>query len=182
VFLTHSHIDHVGTAALKGGGGAPTFSNATYHLTSIEMEHWAKQPEAEIARHDVRQAIGSRFEAKDDGAEIAPGVNVIAMPGHTPGHAGVVLSSGEARAFILGDAVACPAQLTETEWSGAGDVDPAMARRSQEALMRELEGTGALIGAAHFPGLTFGRVMNGEGKRYWEPLMDRDPVPRATGG
>jgi hypothetical protein len=45
-----------------------------------------------------------------------------------------------------------------------------MARRSQEALMRELEGTGALVGAAHFPGLTFGRVMNGEGRRYWAPV------------
>jgi len=170
VFLTHSHLDHVGTSALRSHNGSPTFPNATYHLTGTEMEHWAKLPEVDAMRHDVRQAIASRFEAKDDGATIAPGVSVIAMPGHTPGHAGAVLASGDARAFILGDAIACPAQLTETEWSGAGDVDAAMARRSQEALMRELEGTGALIGAAHFPGLTFGRVMNGQGRRYWAPL------------
>ncbi|MEX2226339.1 MAG: MBL fold metallo-hydrolase [Dehalococcoidia bacterium] len=170
VFLTHSHLDHVGTAALKSGGGAPTFPNATYHLTKTEMDFWAGRPVNDFGRHDVREAIASRFEAKEDGDAIVPGVNVIAMPGHTPGHAGLVLSSGDARAFVLGDAISCPVQLTETEWSGAGDVDPAMARRSQEALAREIEGTGALVGAAHFPGLTFGRVMSGEGRRYWEPV------------
>jgi glyoxylase-like metal-dependent hydrolase (beta-lactamase superfamily II) len=132
VFLTHSHLDHVGTAALKSG--AATFPNATYHMTQTEMDFWAERPENDFGRHDV-----------------------------------------DARAFILGDAISCPVQLTETEWSGAGDVDPAMARRSQEALMRELEGTSALVGAAHFPGLTFGRVMMGEGRRYWAPAL-------ATGG
>ena len=170
VFLTHSHLDHVGTAALKSCGGMPTFPNATYHMTRKEMDFWSALPANDFGRHDVREAIASRFEPAEDGATIAPGVSVIAMPGHTPGHAGIVLSSGDARAFVLGDAISCPVQFTETEWSGAGDVDPAMARRSQEALTRELEGTGALVGAAHFPGLTFGRVMRGEGRRYWAPV------------
>jgi glyoxylase-like metal-dependent hydrolase (beta-lactamase superfamily II) len=169
VFLTHSHLDHVGTAALQSDGGEPTFPNATYHFTAREMEHWSAAAANRFGRHDVREAITPRFEAKEDGETIAEGISVIAMPGHTPGHAGIVLSSGDARAFILGDAISCPVQLTETEWSGMGDVDPELARRSQEAVAREIEGTGALLGAAHFPGLTFGRVMSGEGKRYWAP-------------
>jgi hypothetical protein len=32
-----------------------------------------------------------------------------------------------------------------------------------------LEGTNALVGAAHFPGLEFGRVLTGAGTR-WFPL------------
>jgi glyoxylase-like metal-dependent hydrolase (beta-lactamase superfamily II) len=94
----------------------------------------------------------------------------MAMPGHTPGHAGVVLSWNNERAFILGDAISCPAQLEEPEWSGLGDIDAKLARRTQEALAQEVEGTGALVGASHFPGLTFGRVLRGEGRRYWEAL------------
>jgi hypothetical protein len=82
----------------------------------------------------------------------------------------VVLSSGSERAFILGDAISCPVQLEESEWSGMGDVDPKLARQSQEAVAREAEGTGALLAASHFPGLTFGRVLRGEGRRYWEAV------------
>src|SRR5207245_7661204 len=99
-----------------------------------------------------------------------PGVTVIATPGHTPGHAGVILSSGHDRAFILGDAISCPVQLEEPEWSGMGDMDPKLARASQEAVAKEAEGSGALVGASHFPGLTFGRVLRGEGRRYWEAV------------
>ena len=51
-----------------------------------------------------------------------------------------------------------------------GDMDKDLARRSQEAVLREAEGDGSLLTAAHFPGLTFGRVLTGEGKRYWEPV------------
>ena len=80
-----------------------------------------------------------------------------------------VISSGEARAFLLGDAIGCPVQVTENEWSGISDVDPKLARRSQEALMREVEGKTDLVAASHFPGLTFGRVLLGEGRRYWQP-------------
>ncbi len=116
------------------------------------------------------ESLSERFQAADDGAALAPGVQVISLPGHTPGHAGVILSSDAERAFILGDAVSCPAQLEEPEWSGLGDLDPKLARRSQEAVAREVEGTGALVGASHFPGLQFGRVLRGEGRRYWEPL------------
>ena len=102
---------------------------------------------------------------------IAPGITVIGTPGHTPGHAGVILSSGGERAFILGDAISCPVQLEEPEWSGMGDMDKDLARRSQEAVVREAEETGALLTAAHFPGLTFGRVLTGKGKRYWEAVQ-----------
>jgi glyoxylase-like metal-dependent hydrolase (beta-lactamase superfamily II) len=115
-------------------------------------------------------AMDGRFKPAADGEAIAPGVSVIATPGHTPGHAGIIVSSGADRAFILGDAISCPVQLTETEWSGLGDMDPKLARQSQERVAREAEESGALLTAAHFPGLTFGRVLMGEGRRYWEAV------------
>ncbi|HEY8171926.1 MAG TPA: MBL fold metallo-hydrolase [Dehalococcoidia bacterium] len=171
VFVTHSHLDHCGTAAVETNGEMrAAFPNATYHWTSVEHDHWHAQPDVPFARKDILNAITPKFEPKNDGASIAPGVDVISLPGHTPGHAGIVLSSGDERAFILGDAISCPAQFEEAEWSGMGDIDKALARRTQEALAKEVEGTGALVGAAHFPGLTFGRVLRGEGKRYWQPV------------
>ncbi len=178
VFLTHLHIDHCGTAAIvEGEKSRPTFPNATYRWSSDEHEYWTKHlensfgtPEQKAYTKGMLAAVEGRVKTTADGEAIAPGINAIATPGHTAGHAGIVLSSGTQRAFILGDAISCPAQLSEPEWSGMGDMDKDLARRSQEAVLREAEGDGSLLTAAHFPGLTFGRVLTGEGKRYWEPV------------
>ena len=174
VFITHLHLDHCGSAALKDGGGEmrPAFPRAKYRWTSVEHEFWhsEKGKTRPMRRTDVLEAIAPMYEPTDDGATLAPGISVMAMPGHTPGHAGIVLSSGTERAFVMGDAISCPVQLTETEWSGMGDVDSKLARATQEAVAREAEGTGALLGASHFPGLAFGRVLRGEGRRYWEAV------------
>jgi len=173
VFVTHLHVDHCGTCITEG---RPTFPNAVYRWTATEHAYWqSDEPVRDVSRRvfsqkEMIEALSNRFEAADEGAALAPGVNVISLPGHTPGHAGVVLSSGNERAFILGDAIGCPVQLEEPEWSGLGDVDPRLARRTQEAVAREFEGSGALVGASHFPGLTFGRVLRGEGRRYWQPV------------
>jgi len=179
VFVTHLHVDHCGTVAhVEGEDARPAFPNATYIWTAEEQAHWTGgvldsafvTPQQKVYMQGMFAAVENRFEPVADGQTIAPGISVIACPGHTPGHAGIVLSSGAERAFILGDAISCPVQLTETEWSGLGDMDPKLARKSQEVVVREAEATGALLTAAHFPGLTSGRVVIGEGKRYWHPV------------
>ena len=43
-----------------------------------------------------------------DNVALAPGLTALHTPGHTPGHYGLVVSSGEERAVLLGDAVECP--------------------------------------------------------------------------
>jgi glyoxylase-like metal-dependent hydrolase (beta-lactamase superfamily II) len=172
VFLTHLHFDHIGNMAMKDGDTfVPRFPKAAYRWSSDEDAYWKGPiPEGAMSPARMTTAVAGRYEPADGGASLAPGVDVIATPGHTPGHSGVVISSGDQRAFILGDAISCPVQLEETEWSGMGDVDPKLARASQEAVAKEAEASGALLGAAHFPGLTFGRVLRGEGRRYWSPV------------
>lgn len=171
VFITHLHADHCGGAATRDENKEmhPTFPNATYRWTQAEQEYWTNPdlPKEQVARRDVFAAVADRFEPADGGTTLAPGVTVYSMPGHTAGHAGVIVASGTDRAFILGDGVSCPVQLTESEWSGMGDFDPKLARASQEAMAREVEGTSTLVRGSHFPGLEFGRVLVGEGKRYW---------------
>jgi glyoxylase-like metal-dependent hydrolase (beta-lactamase superfamily II) len=158
----------------------PAFPNAAYRWTAVENDYWSRpdggmatgaaSPDFKAYAAAMFAGVSDRYKPAEDGEAIAPGVNVISTPGHTPGHAAVILSSGTERAFILGDAISCPVQLTETEWSGMGDADPKLARRTQETVVREIESDGALMTAAHFPGLTFGRVLTGEGRRYWEPV------------
>ena len=79
----------------------------------------------------------------------------------------MVVSSGADRALLLGDAVHCPVELLDDEWATIGDVDPDLATRTRIALAKELEGSDIPVAAAHFPGLQFGRLLSGEGRRRW---------------
>jgi hypothetical protein len=78
-----------------------------------------------------------------------------------------VVSSGEERAILLGDAVHCPVELLEDEWEFIADVDAALARRTRAALVREIEGAGIPVAAAHFPEMRFGRMLPAAGRRNW---------------
>jgi glyoxylase-like metal-dependent hydrolase (beta-lactamase superfamily II) len=79
----------------------------------------------------------------------------------------VVLSSGTARGLLLGDVVHCPVELVDDDWAGLGDVDPELAKRTKNALAREIEGTDTPVTAAHFPGMVFGRLLSANGQRSW---------------
>ncbi len=62
-----------------------------------------------------------------------------------------------ARMLLLGDAVYCPQQLSHSDWQAASDVDPALARRTRETFLRDLELHGGEAVGSHFPGLIAGR-------------------------
>lgn len=169
VVCTHLHIDHVGWLAQDG---APYFPNATVRYGEGDWQQFV----GDVGEEDPTRQIMEALAASDrldpisgDMVPLAPGVTARATPGHTLGHYAIVLSSGEDRAYLLGDAVECPLQLDEPDFYVMSDVDPALAARTREQLWRELEGTDAKIGAAHFQGLEFGRVLRGQGTR-WFPM------------
>ena len=164
VVLTHLHYDHVGWATSKG---AVVFPQATYRCHIADWEHFVTGPDASPGAVKKLSPIADRLEPFEDGQTLAPGVDVRLAPGHTPGSSIVVVSSGAARAMLLGDVVHCPFELTEPDWEALFDVDPDLAGRTRETLARELEGSGTPVAAAHFPGLAFGRLLAGEGRRTW---------------
>lgn len=161
VVFTHLHFDHVGWATSKG---VVVFPNATYRCHEHDWEHFYGPDPAATKK---LQPIADRIELWDDDSTLLPGIDTMTAPGHTPGSTIMVLSSGKDRAMLLGDVVHCPIELLEDEWAGLGDVDPALAKRTRNALARELEGTDTPVAAAHFPGLQFGRLLPGQGTRRW---------------
>jgi glyoxylase-like metal-dependent hydrolase (beta-lactamase superfamily II) len=163
VVFTHLHFDHVGWAAQQG---QVVFTNATFRCDSKDWAHFVG-PKGDGEASGKLNPVADRLEAFDGQTTLAPGVDTMPTPGHTPGHTALVVSSGTARAILLGDAVHCPVELEELEWDGLGDVDAALAKRTREAMLDELERPGTIASAAHFPGLIFGRVLRGEGKPSW---------------
>ena len=169
VVCSHLHLDHIGWLVADD---RPFFPNATVRYGHADWAQFVDGAEASSRTRQIMETMASagRLEPLDgDVVAIAPGVTARHTPGHTPGHYGLVVASGTERALILGDAVECPLQLEEPDFYAMSDVDPALAARTREALWRELEGSDALVTAAHFPGLQFGRVLKGEGRRYFSP-------------
>lgn len=166
VVFTHLHFDHVGWATRHGD---VVFERATYRCDERDWHHFVGPDRDEGATRKLAP-IADRLEPfAAGGGPISglPGVDVMAAPGHTPGSTIVVVSSEGQRAMLLGDVVHCPVELLDDEWEGMADVDPGLAKRTRVALARELEGTDVPVAAAHFPGLQFGRLLLGEGRRRW---------------
>jgi glyoxylase-like metal-dependent hydrolase (beta-lactamase superfamily II) len=171
VVYTHMHSDHAGWTTT--GDSAVTFPNARHVIgASAEWDFWREHQDVPFAppADTVLNPIEDRVEIASDGQSVAPGVTLLATPGHTPGHQTVVVSSGTDRAVILGDIMHCPLQLGEPEWSVLFDVDAALARQTRERLLGELEGADVAVGCGHFPEAAFGRVLRGSGKRYWQAI------------
>jgi glyoxylase-like metal-dependent hydrolase (beta-lactamase superfamily II) len=160
VVFTHLHWDHVGWASQEG---AIVFANATYRCDARDWEHFRDNERVQ----PILAPIEDRLTTWDRSGPLGPGIDAMSAPGHTPGSTIIVLSSGTSRGLLLGDVVHCPVELLDDEWAGLGDVDPELAKRTRNALAREIEGTDTPVAAAHFQGMVFGRLLSANGRRSW---------------
>jgi glyoxylase-like metal-dependent hydrolase (beta-lactamase superfamily II) len=168
VVCSHLHIDHCGW--LMDAEARPIFPAATVAIGAEDWERFVESGQdlmLEHTRSGLKELFGAeRVTLVDRDGPVAPGVSAIRAPGHTPGHLVLIVSDGDSRALLLGDAISCPVQLEETDWAAISDVDPALARATRERLWRELDDTRMPAVGAHFPGLEFGRVLSGAGRRW----------------
>jgi glyoxylase-like metal-dependent hydrolase (beta-lactamase superfamily II) len=164
VMPTHLHADHAGWLFPEGQA---FFPNAVIRFGEGDWGPWvdnASDPRFKQGMIDAKAAGRVHFIEHD--GEVLPGLSALHTPGHSPGHTSFVISSGQARAIFLGDAISCPLQLQNPEYELVVDADPKLAIATRERIFRELDGD-TLVGGPHFPGLRFGRVLMGEGRRYW---------------
>ena len=161
VVLTHLHFDHVGWVTQRQ---EIMFPNAVYRCHQRDWDHFVTAPDAEPGAVRKLGPLTARLEPFTADSTVAPGVDVRAAPGHTPGSTIVIVSSGDQRAILLGDVVHCPVELTEPGWEMVYDVDPKLAQHTREAIKREIEGGLIPATAAHFPGMRFGRLLPGSGR------------------
>ncbi len=165
VMVSHLHSDHCGWLETNG---KPTFANAVIRIGAGDWEHFVTKELGGKKRADRLRSVQDHVDLIDaDATTIAPGLTTRATPGHTPGHTSTVISSGTERLIVMGDALHCPAQLTETEWQFFFDVDKGLASRTRESLLREADDPNTTLLPMHFPGMTAGRLVQAAGKRQW---------------
>jgi glyoxylase-like metal-dependent hydrolase (beta-lactamase superfamily II) len=160
VIVTHLHSDHFGWLQTDGH---PTFANADVRVGAADWAFFVEEAKGGRRRAEQLRVVEGQLDTIDrDGVEVAPGITTRATPGHTPGHTSVVLSSGRERMIVLGDALHCPAQLTNAEWEFVFDVDSALAVRTREVLLREADDPSTVLLPCHFPGMQAARLVRAE--------------------
>ncbi len=103
VINTHLHFDHCGQNAV--------FKHAPFYVQRAELNRMRREA-AEL--YEWFGFMNARFELLDGDAEVLPGLEVIATPGHTEGHQCVVVRADGGRFdLLIGDAAYTPRQYAE---------------------------------------------------------------------
>ncbi|HEX6013982.1 MAG TPA: MBL fold metallo-hydrolase [Geminicoccaceae bacterium] len=182
VFCTHLLIGHVGwNTRREDGRWMPTFPNARHLVGRAELADWSARCDAGTApAMHVRGLQDSVFplvdaglvDLVDDGHEVAAGLVLAPLPGHTAGQMGLRVDRQRGRAVFCGDAIHSPAQVFQPAVSTSSCADPRLAAATRCALLEEAAATGRLVVPAHFRGQRHARVRSGP--VGFEPVFDQE--------
>jgi glyoxylase-like metal-dependent hydrolase (beta-lactamase superfamily II) len=160
ILVSHFHPDHV-WGLMEKGTNAAVFPNAELIVNSTEYNWWTEPGRVEKlpeGRKPAGKRIGDVFptwknwKLVEDNAEVAPGVRLLAAPGHTPGHSAFLVTSGKDQLMVSNDAMYVPALLApHPDWQGAYDQDGATAVTTRRKLMDRVIADKMMVCGAHFP-------------------------------
>lgn len=162
IFISHAHGDHVG--GLVNDAGALAFPNAAIHISANEWT--AMQANKDLAA--IVALVTPKVAAFEAGADIVPGVKAVDIKGHTPGHSGYLISSGDQSLLYIGDmAHHSVISVQQPDWTIAFDGDAPTAQASRKDIIASAAASGQRIYAPHFPFPGLGKFTAKDGGYVW---------------
>ncbi|MEX0281435.1 MAG: MBL fold metallo-hydrolase [Arenibacterium sp.] len=167
VMLTHMHVDHVG--GLVDDTGEAVFKNAELITGAGDWEFFfddaiyaALEPDRRATMERCRRAVrpyADRRVTVSRETPLLPGLTTLALPGHTPGHTGLMIEDDGAQLLLWGDVVHSEAyQLAEPGWGVAFDTDTAQAIATRSALLDQVASDHLPVAGHHFHAPQFAHV------------------------
>jgi glyoxylase-like metal-dependent hydrolase (beta-lactamase superfamily II) len=148
----------------------PTFPNARYLFGRTELADWMAQRTAGSAPNIHASALqdsvlpvveAQLVDLAEDGYEVAEGVVLTDLPGHTAGQMGMRINRRDGHAIFCGDALHSPVQIFEPDISTSSCADPRLAAATRRALLEDAVETNRLLVPAHFRGHRCARICYG---------------------
>jgi len=177
VLLTHIHPDHA--LGLTDAAGRAVFPNAELIVHEQEAAFWLNRDAASGASERIRRNITrgqaacapyrERLRVVHDG-EALPGVSATSLAGHTPGHTGWLVHSGNDGLLIWGDVVHLAAvQVPHPEAALVFDVDPDAARATRLRTFDRAAADRLRVAGAHLDYPGFGHIVRQGASYRFEP-------------
>ncbi len=162
VVYTHLHGDHIGWASDEG---EVVFVNAVHRCHRLDWEHFIGTDETGHREADAGRAAARALRCRRD-----PRTGRRRSP-RAGSHSREACSwcCRRARTARCWSATWCTARSSSSTTSGARWPTSIRCWHARRASRSHASSRGATcpIGAAHFPGLEFGRLLTGEGRRMW---------------
>ncbi len=175
VIDTHLHFDHCGwNTRIVNGKAVPTFPNACYVLQKGELEHAKRPNERDRASYFVDnfapvEAAGQFWLIEGD-REVAPGVEVMRVPGHNLDMQCVKISGGGKTAFLFVDLVPTTAHIP-FPWIMGYDLYPMTTLENKRKLIPQAAREGWLCLFSHDPHVRAAYLREQDGKYTAEPVQ-----------
>lgn len=176
VILTHAHIDHIGGMVADGRNNFPnadvyidrrdvkTFTDPSIEARAPEITKSSFAATAELVR------LYPRLQQIDGDRQIAPGLSVFDLSGHTPGQIGVRIEDGGESLNLVADMLFHPAAHPAIPGFGIiFEMDKAAADATRARFFAEAAEAGSLLAATHMPFPGVGRIVKDAGALDWLP-------------
>jgi glyoxylase-like metal-dependent hydrolase (beta-lactamase superfamily II) len=156
VINTHLHADHCGwNTRYVDGRLVPTFGKAEYLIQRAEWEtatHPNERTRATYLEENLTPVEESgRLRLLDGETAVTDEITIVPSPGHSEGHASVIITSGGEMAIYLGDMASQAVQLERTAWVPAFDIMPLMSMEAKKRLVEKAIQENALLICVHLP-------------------------------
>jgi glyoxylase-like metal-dependent hydrolase (beta-lactamase superfamily II) len=175
VINTHLHFDHCGgNTRLEKDKVIPAFPNARYIVHRGEFEHAMNPTERDRASYIPENYApiadaGQLTLLESDGQVVAPGVEVVRLPGHTANMFGVKLTGGGKTAFLFADLVPTTAHLP-LPWIMGYDLYPMTTLENKKRWIPEIVREGWLALFSHDARVPAGYLRERDGQWEAEPV------------